>query len=127
MKRLHNPDTVHQPLAAYTHQIEITEPTRWLVLSGQIGMRLDGTLPDDPIEQIRVALDNIRKNLEATGMGIQDVVKLTFYLVGKIDAAKRRETLAEWLGEHTPCSTLLYVAALATPAIKVEIDAWACA
>ena len=64
MKRLRNPETMHQPLAAYAHQIEITEPKRWLVMSGQVGMRPDGTLPDDPIEQIRVALDNIRKNLE---------------------------------------------------------------
>jgi 2-iminobutanoate/2-iminopropanoate deaminase len=126
MKRPHNPETVHQPLAAYAHQIEITDPTRWLVLSGQIGMRPDGTLPDDPIEQFQVALENIHKNLRTANMEIKDIVKLTFYLVGEIDATKRRETLAEWLGEHTPCSTLLYVAALATPAIKVEIDAWAC-
>ena len=126
MKRLHNPETVHQPLAAYAHQIEITEPKRWLVMSGQVGMQPDGTLPDDPIEQIRVALDNIRKNLEAAEMGIQDLVKVTIYLVGEIDTAKRREVMAEWIGQHKPCSTLLYVAALATPALKVEIDAWAC-
>jgi 2-iminobutanoate/2-iminopropanoate deaminase len=123
MKRFHNPETVHQPLAAYAHQIEIREPKRWLVLSGQIGMRPDGTLPDDPIEQIRMALENVRKNLEAAGMGIQDLVKVTFYLVGEIDTAKRREVMAEWLGGHTPCSTLLYVAALATPTLKVEVDA----
>jgi len=126
MKQLRNPETVHQPLAAYTHQIEITEPKRWLVLSGQVGMRPDGTLPDDPIEQIRVALANIQKNLGAAGMEIRDLVKITVYLVGEIDTAKRREVMAEWLGEHKPCSTLLYVAALASPALKVEIDAWAC-
>ena len=126
MKRLHNPETVHQPLAAYAHQIEVTEPKRWLVMSGQIGMRPDGSLPDDPIEQIRIALDNIRKNLEAAGMNIKDLVKLTFYLVGEMNTAQRREVLSEWLGEYAPCSTLLYVAALATPAIKVEIDACAC-
>ena len=126
MKRFHNPETVHQPLAAYAHQIEIREPKRWLVLSGQVGMRPDGTLPEDPIEQIKIALENIRKNLEAAGMGIQDLVKVTFYLVGEVGTAKRREAMAEWLGGHTPCSTLIYVAALATPALKVEIDAWAC-
>ena len=126
MKRFHNPETVHQPLAAYAHQIEIREPKRWLVLSGQVGMRPDGTLPEDPIEQIKVALENIRKNLEAAGMGIQDLVKVTIYLVGEIDTDKRREVMAEWAGEHRLCSTLLYVAALASPALKVEIDAWAC-
>lgn len=126
MKRFQNPETVHAPVAAYSHQVEITEAKRWLVLSGQIGMRGDGSLPDDPIEQFRVALDNIHNNLAAARMGIRDVVKLTIYLVGEIDTVKRREIMTEWLDEHTPCSTLLYVAAMATPAIKVEIDAWAC-
>jgi enamine deaminase RidA (YjgF/YER057c/UK114 family) len=127
MKKFQNPETIHAPLAGYTHQIEIAEVKRWLVLSGQIGMLVDGTLPYDPIEQFRVTLDNIHKNLQAAGMEIHDLVKLTIYLVGEIDTDKRRETLAEWMGGHAPCSTLIYVAALATPDIKVEIDAWACA
>ncbi|MBN1451178.1 MAG: RidA family protein [Anaerolineales bacterium] len=126
MKRFQNPETIHPPLGAYSHLIEVSEPKRWLVLSGQIGMREDGSLPDDPLEQFKVALDNIHKNLKAAGMEIQDLVKLTYYLAGEIDTAKRREASAVWLGDHRPCSTLLYVAALATPEIKVEIDAWAC-
>jgi enamine deaminase RidA (YjgF/YER057c/UK114 family) len=126
MKKFQNPETVHGPLAGYTHQVEISEVKRWLVLSGQIGMLVDGTLPVDPIEQFKIALDNIHKNLSAAGMKTQDIVKLTIYLAGEMDTDKRREALAEWLGSHSPCSTLLYVAALATPDIKVEIDAWAC-
>ena len=126
MKRIQNPETIHSPLAAYSHQIEVTQAKRWLVLSGQIGMHVDGTLPDDPIEQFKVALENIRRNLQAAGMGVPEVVKLTIYLAGEIDTTQRREIMAEWLGEHAPCSTLLYVAGLATPNIKVEIDAWAC-
>jgi enamine deaminase RidA (YjgF/YER057c/UK114 family) len=126
MKQIQNPESVHSPLGSYSHQIEITGVKRWLVLSGQVGMLVDGTLPYDPIEQFRVTLDNIHKNLQAAGMEIHDLVKLTIYLVGEIDTDERRETLAEWLAGHAPCSTLLYVAALATPDIKVEIDAWAC-
>jgi 2-iminobutanoate/2-iminopropanoate deaminase len=126
MKKFQNPETVHPPVAGYSHHVEISEAKRWLVLSGQIGMLVDGALPYDPIEQFKVTLDNIHKNLQAAGMEIQDVVKLTIYLVGEIDTDKRREVLGEWLGSHSPCSTLLYVAALATPDIKVEIDAWAC-
>jgi 2-iminobutanoate/2-iminopropanoate deaminase len=126
MIKFQNPETVHSPLGSYSHQIEIADVKRWLVLSGQVGMRKDGSLPEDPIEQIRVALDNIHKNLQAAGMDIRDVVKLTIYLAGEIDTSKRREVMAKWLGDHRPCSTLLYVAGLATPEIKVEIDAWAC-
>lgn len=126
MKQFRNPEIIHAPLAAYTHQVEISEAQRWLVLSGQIGMKKDGSFPNDPIEQLKIALDNIGENLRAAGMDVPDLVKLTIYLVGAFDTEKRREAVQAWLGDHSPCSTLLYVAALASPQFKVEIDAWAC-
>lgn len=127
MKMSRNPATVHQPLAGYVHQIELTGPTRWLVLSGQVGQRPDGTVPEDPVEQINIALANLRSNLEAAGMRVEDVVKLTIYLVGEIDVQRRRVALEAWLAGHEPCMTLLFVSALAAPKYRVEMDAWACA
>jgi len=125
MKEFRNPQNVHQPVGVYSHQAEISGNERMLVLSGQVGMREDGTVPDDPIEQIDVALENIFRNLQAANMGVQDIVKLTYYLVGEIDTAKRRELIASKLQGHRPCSTLLYVAALASPIYKAEIEALA--
>ena len=125
MKEFRNPKNIHTPLGGYTHQIEITGNERMLVLSGQVGMREDGTVPDDPVEQISIALENIFRNLQAANMGVKDIVKLTYYLVGEFDTAKRRELVASKLEGHQPCSTLLYVTALASPIYKVEIDAWA--
>ena len=125
MKEFRNPQNIHQPLGSYSHQIEITRNERLLVLSGQVGMREDGTIPDDPFEQIDIAFENILRNLRAANMDIKDIIKLTYYLVGEIDTAKRREIMLSKLQGHQPCSTLLYVAALASPMFKVEIDAWA--
>jgi len=125
MMQFRNPAGVHAPVAAYSHQIEVPAGARWLVLSGQIGLRPDGTAPTDPVEQIEVALANIRRNLEAAGMAIGDLVKLTIHLVGDIDADRRRQALGAFFGDHRPCMTLLYVSALASPALRVEIDAWA--
>lgn len=125
MKEFRNPQNVHQPLGGYSHQIEVTGNERMLVLSGQVGMREDGTVPEDPLEQIDIAMENIFRNLRAADMDVMDIIKLTYYLVGEIDTIKRRELVASKLQGHKPCSTLLYVAALATPKIRVEIDAWA--
>ena len=124
MKEFRNPEDVHPPVGSYSHQIEISSE-RLLVISGQVGMRQDGTVPEDPFEQIDVAFDNILHNLHAAGMDVKDLIKVTYYLVGEIDAAKRREIVLSKLQGHQPCSTLLYVAALASPAFRVEIDAWA--
>ena len=125
MKEFRNPQNVHQPVGAYSHQVEITGPERMLVLSGQVGMRENGTIPADPLEQIDVALENIFRNLRAANMEVKDIFKLTYYLVGEIDTAKRRELVAAKLQGHKPCSTLIYAARLATPDIKAEIEAWA--
>ena len=125
MKEFRNPQDVHQPVGGYSHQIEITGNERMLVLSGQVGMRVDGTIPEDTLEQIDIALENIFRNLRAANMDVKDIIKLTYYLVGEIDTAKRRELTASKLQGHKPCSTLLYVARLATPELRVEIDAWA--
>jgi enamine deaminase RidA (YjgF/YER057c/UK114 family) len=125
MKEFRNPQNIHTPLGSYSHQIEVTGRERLLVLSGQVGMRQDGTVPEDPLEQIDVAFENIFRNLRAAGMEVSDLIKITYYLVGEIDTAKRREVVSSKLQGHQPCSTLLYVAGLASPIYKVEIDAWA--
>jgi len=82
-------------------------------------------VPEDPYEQIEVAFENILRNLRAAGMDLRDLIKLTYYLVGEFDTARRREVVLLKLQGHQPCSTLLFVAALAAPMYRVEIDAWA--
>jgi 2-iminobutanoate/2-iminopropanoate deaminase len=125
MTTARNPQDVHPPVADYVHQIEVGAGGRWLVLSGQIGMRPDGSLPQDPVEQVAVALENVRRNLAAAGMDVTNVVKLNTYLVGDVDAQGRAAAVGAFLGEHVPTQTLLYVARLAAPALRVEIEAWA--
>jgi 2-iminobutanoate/2-iminopropanoate deaminase len=125
VKDFRNPQDVHEPLGSYSHQIEVRGNERLLVISGQVGMRQDGTVPEDPYEQIDLAFENILRNLHAANMRVNDLIKLTYYLVGEIDTAKRREIVLSKLQGHQPCSTLLYVAALASPIYRVEIDAWA--
>jgi enamine deaminase RidA (YjgF/YER057c/UK114 family) len=125
MKEFRNPQDVHKPVGFYSHQIEVTGNERMLVISGQVGMRQDGTLPEDPYEQMDLAFENIIRNLAAAKMEVKDLIKITYYLVGEFDTAKRRELVSSKLQGHQPCSTLLYVAALASPAFRVEIDAWA--
>jgi 2-iminobutanoate/2-iminopropanoate deaminase len=123
MKEFRNPPNVHAPQGAYTHHVEITENERMLILSGQVGMREDGTIPEDVLEQMEVAFENIFRNLRAAGMDVPDILKLTYYVVGDMDMTKRREIITAKLQGHKPCSTFLYVAGLASPAYKVEVEA----
>lgn len=124
MKEFRNPSDIHQPVGSYSHQIEINSE-RMLIISGQVGMAQDGSIPTDPYEQMDLAFENIFRNLHAANMDVKDLVKITYYLVGEWDTARRREIVLSKLQGHQPCSTLLYVAALASPQFRVEIEAWA--
>lgn len=125
MKEFRNPQDIHEPIGSYFHQVEIKGRERLLVLSGQVGMRQDGSVPDDPLEQMEVALENVLRNLRAADMDVTDLIKMTYYAVDQIDATRRRELIVSKFQGHRPCSTWLYVAALASPVYKIEIDAWA--
>ena len=45
MKEFRNPQNVHKPIGSYSHQAEIRGNERLLVISGQVGLRMDGTVP----------------------------------------------------------------------------------
>ena len=125
MKTPRNPDSIHEPRGRYVHQIEVSSENRLLFLSGQLGMKADGSVPADTADQFEVALQNVLRNLEAAGFEPGDLVKMTTYIVGDIDPDARRAVLDRVLGNHLPTSTLVFVAALARPEFKVEVDAWA--
>jgi enamine deaminase RidA (YjgF/YER057c/UK114 family) len=125
MKQYRNPSNVHPPIAFYSHQVEVNGPMRWLALSGQIGQRENGIMPDDPIEQLDIAFENIARNLAAAQMEMSNIVKLIIYLVGDFDVQARRAVIAKHLKEPYPCVTMLIIAGLFDPKCRVEIDAWA--
>ncbi len=59
MKEYRHPTNIHHPVAAYTHQIEVIGPGRWLIPSGQIGVKEDSIVQDDLVKQFDVALENL--------------------------------------------------------------------
>ncbi len=125
MKQARNPDSVHEPVGRYVHQIEVSGESRLLFISGQVGMDSSGDIPQQPEKQFQVALRNVLLNVEAAGFEPTDVVKLTTYVVVDIDRAARRAVLDEVFGDHLTTSTLIYVTRLAAPEYLVEVEAWA--
>src|SRR3954454_12222711 len=109
------------PVAAYTQAIEVSGATRTLYISGQVGQRKDGTMPDDIVEQSRLTWQNLEAQLKAAGMTLDNLVKVTTILPDYSDLAAAREARSKVLGERKPVSTLI-VGGLADPAWKIEIE-----
>jgi 2-iminobutanoate/2-iminopropanoate deaminase len=105
----------------------VVNATRWLVVSGQVGVALDGTIPETGGGQIDQALANLRAVLEANDMTVTNIIKTTVFLTDRSLLGAYRAARTALLGEHAPASTLLFVAGLADPRFVVEIEAEAAA
>jgi 2-iminobutanoate/2-iminopropanoate deaminase len=121
-----NPAAIRAP-TGYTHAIEIRTPERRLVISGQVGMAPNGTIPETGGGQIDQALANLRAVLEENGMSVTDIVKTTVFLTDRSLLGAFRAARTALFGEHAPASTLLIVSGLADPRFVVEIEAEAVA
>lgn len=91
---------------------------------GQLGTDFDGNLIGlgDAGAQAEQAMKNIKQLLEEAGSQLQDIVKITIYL---IDPRYREEVylvVGKWLKGVFPISTGLVVSALGQPQWLMEID-----
>ena len=118
----HNPDSIGAPLGAYTHGILCAPNTQYIHISGQVGVDADGKVVDGIEAQCDWAWRNITAILKSAGMDVTNIVKMTSYLIDTADGAALRAVRGKYLGDHRPASTLLYISALATPDLRVEIE-----
>jgi 2-iminobutanoate/2-iminopropanoate deaminase len=120
--RTFNPASVAGPFGTYSHGVEVEAPMRLVFGAGQTGVDTDGRIGEDIEEQSRLVWRNIEGVLAGAGMTIADIVQLTMLLVHREDLATARQVREEFLGAHRPASTLLFVAGLAHPDWRIEVD-----
>ncbi|MEI7714118.1 MAG: RidA family protein [Rhodospirillales bacterium] len=121
IQRIMLPDQL-PPVSHYCH---VVRAGALIWVSGAVGVRPDGTIPESVAEQAELALTSIDACLKAAGGGAEHVVKVNVYLTDINDRAAINPARQRYFGEHRPASTLVGVAALVMPALKVEIEAQA--
>lgn len=91
--------------------------------SGQVGLAPDGTeLVAGGIEgQTRQVLTNLKNVLEASGSGLEYVVKTTVFLQDMGDFAKMNAIYAEFFSQDPPARSTVAVAGLPKGAL-IEIE-----
>lgn len=109
----------------FSQAVKVSEPRELLVCSGQTAMGPDGSLPEseDMGDQVRIALDNVVAVLAAGGMTPADIVKSTV-LTTDVDACigVLGPLVQRVVGSSLPAMTLVGVARLAFPELKIEIE-----
>ena len=125
MIKPHTPSAVAAPAALYVHGMEVPPNTRWLFISGQIGVHPDGRAGADAREQAELVWRNISAVLHSAAMALTDIVKVTTYSTSAQHLPALREVRERVLAGHLPASTLLIVAGLAKPELLVEVEVYA--
>lgn len=118
-----NPDSIAPPFSAYSQGVLTDGPQRWLHVSGQVGIRPDGTLEEGFEAQAEQALANVLAVLAEAGMSKDDIVKLDVFLTRPSDLKAWRAIRDRTLDGHLAASTLLIVAGLASPDWLLEVQA----
>ena len=118
IKRFFLPDE----MAPVSHYCHVTRAGDRVWVSGTVGVRSDGTIPEDTVEQFQVAIDTVDRCLKAAGAEARHVVKVTVLLTDISDRAAINPIRQAYFGEHRPASTLFEVSALVSPKMKVEIE-----
>lgn len=80
------------------------------------------TISRDPMAQCRQALANIAVALTEAGASFDDVVRVRYYFTSRADFPLCVPMLRETFGRARPAATMLVVASLADPAMKIEIE-----
>ena len=93
-------------------------------VAGMIARGNDGKIVDgDEYEQAKAIFAKIRHLVEAAGGSMADVVKVSIFVTDIKQRERVWRARREVFSGDFPASTLVQVAALAEPSVKVEVEA----
>ncbi|CAN0305514.1 unnamed protein product [Phaeothamnion confervicola] len=119
-----NPATIAPPAGKYQLAVEVPAGARMLFISGQLGLKPDGTLAKGIEGQADAVWANIKAILAEAGMSFADLVKVNILLIDAGDILPSRAARDRALGStRPPASTLAVIKALAAPEYLIEIEA----
>jgi len=114
--------TPWEPKVGYSRAVRVGPR---IYVSGTTATAADGSIVGlgDAYAQTVQALDNIERALTGLGSRREDIVRLRVFVTDLGDFEAIARALGERFAEIRPANTLLQVAALVDPALRVEIEA----
>ena len=109
-----------EPVSHYCH---VVKAGGFVWLSGMVGMKADGTIPEGTVEQFEIALKTIDACLREAGGKPNQIVKVQIFMTDISERSSINPIRIEYFGDHKPASTLVEVSALVDPRMRVEIEA----
>ncbi|HEX7297643.1 MAG TPA: RidA family protein [Solirubrobacteraceae bacterium] len=90
--------------------------------SGQIGLLPDGAIPEDFGRQAHLAIQALKRQLEAAGASLETTIKTTVFVTRHDDFAAMNQIYTEYFHDPWPARSTV-VTGLALPGLLFEIEA----
>ena len=123
-----NPPSLMTPVG-FSHGFEV-RGSRTLFIAGQVARDKDGNIlgKGDLVAQFRQVCENLKILVGSRGGTLQDIVKLTIYVLDKNDYRAKAKAIGavyrDYFGKHYPAMTLAEVRSLwdADDGCLIEIE-----
>jgi 2-iminobutanoate/2-iminopropanoate deaminase len=112
-----------KPFSNYSQAVEVSAGGRLVHLAGQVGVTLDGQIPEDEYLQHELAWRHVLAILKSQGMSARNLIDCHVFITNPQSVGLYREVRDRMLEGAKPAATLLIVAGLADPRLKVEVAA----
>lgn len=119
--RIFHPEVGEAPPGRWSNAIKAGD---FLFVSGQVSRSFDGKTIEGKgeFEQSMIIFTQIKKLVEAAGATLDDVVKMTIFVVNIKQNTEVWRARQQFFKDDFPASTLVQVAALGSPEVLVEIE-----
>jgi enamine deaminase RidA (YjgF/YER057c/UK114 family) len=109
-----------EPVIGYSRAVRAGN---WILVTGTIGLRPDGSCPDSGVEQMRMSMETVIAAIVALGGRREDIVRTRIFVtdIGLWEEIGRVH--AEFLGDVRPATTMIGIASLAHEAAVLEVEA----
>jgi len=109
-----------EPVIGYSRAVRAGN---WILVTGTIGLRSDGSCPDSAAEQMRMSMETVIAAVVALGGRREDIVRTRIYVtdIGLWEEVGRIH--AEFLADVRPATTMIGIASLAHEKAVLEVEA----
>lgn len=117
------PASIRPPFARYSHGVEAAAGQRLVLCSGQLGVAVDDTVPEDAGAQAELCFANIAAILAEAGLTLADIARINAFVTDRAHLRPYMAVRDRLFGDPPPASTLMIVSGFARPEFKVEVEA----
>lgn len=118
-----NPDEVVKPASNYVQAVVHNAASRRMVISGQLGIKPDGTVEEGLEAQMERAWSNVFGVMQAGGFAKTDLIRAVIYVTVPGSIGVYRAIRDRMFDGHRCANTYLEISGLAAPEFLVEIEA----